>query len=62
MRTYETCFFFNIDKNRTSERVMSIMNKLDKDHSGSLSEEEFVEGCLGDHHLRFLLAPNSNIR
>jgi Ca2+-binding EF-hand superfamily protein len=46
-------------ENSPSERVKTIMGKLDKDHNGYLSEEEFVEGCLGDPVLRSLLAPNS---
>lgn len=46
-------------ENSPSERVKTIMLKLDKDQNGYLSEEEFVEGCLGDPVLRSLLAPNS---
>lgn len=33
-------------ENSPSERVKTIMNKLDKDNSGTLSENEFVEGML----------------
>ncbi len=31
-------------ENSPSERVETIMSKLDKDNSGSLSQDEFVEG------------------
>ncbi len=31
-------------ENSPSERVETIMSKLDKDNSGSLSKDEFVEG------------------
>ncbi len=33
-------------ENSPSERVKTIMKKLDKDNSGSLSQEEFVEGTI----------------
>jgi Ca2+-binding EF-hand superfamily protein len=46
-------------ENAPSERVKTIMHKLDKDQNGYLSEEEFVEGCLNDAMLRSLLAPNA---
>ena len=45
--------------NSPSERVKIIMNKLDKDQNGYLSEDEFVNGCLEDPILRSLLAPNA---
>jgi hypothetical protein len=45
--------------NSPSERVKVIMAKLDKDHNGYLSEDEFVHGCLEDPVLRSLLAPNA---
>lgn len=32
--------------NSPTERVKTIMNKLDKDNSGNLSQDEFVEGKL----------------
>jgi len=35
-------------ENSPSERVKTIMKKLDKDNSGSLSQEEFVEGILSE--------------
>ena len=44
--------------NSPSERVKTIMAKLDKDQNGYLSEAEFVDGCLADPVLRSLLAPN----
>jgi Ca2+-binding EF-hand superfamily protein len=46
-------------ENSPSERVKVIMQKLDKDQNGYLSEDEFVDGCLADPVLRSLLAPNS---
>lgn len=46
-------------ENSPSERVKTIMNKLDKDQNGYLSEDEFVSGCLADPVLRSLLAPNA---
>jgi len=32
---------------------------LDRDQSGTLSEEEFVDGCLSDPVLMGFLAPNA---
>lgn len=46
-------------ENSPSQRVKTIMQKLDKDNNGYLNEQEFVEGCLGDPVLRSLLAPNA---
>ena len=46
-------------ENSPSQRVKTIMGKLDNDHNGFLNEEEFVEGCLSDSILRSLLAPNA---
>ncbi|RNA03142.1 neuronal calcium sensor 2 [Brachionus plicatilis] len=46
-------------ENSPTERVKTIMFKLDKDQNGYLTEQEFVEGCLADPLLRSLLAPNS---
>lgn len=46
-------------ENSPSERVKTIMNKLDKDQNGYLSEDEFVSGCLEDSILRSMLAPNA---
>ncbi|CAF0716350.1 unnamed protein product [Brachionus calyciflorus] len=46
-------------ENSPSERVKTIMSKLDTDQNGYLSENEFVEGCLADPLLRSLLAPNT---
>lgn len=43
--------------NDPKERVTAIFNKLDKDHSGTLSEAEFVNGCLQDPYLMKLLVP-----
>ena len=46
-------------ENSPPERVKTIMQKLDKDNNGYLSEDEFVDGCLADPVLRSLLAPNA---
>ncbi|CAF0716342.1 unnamed protein product, partial [Brachionus calyciflorus] len=46
-------------ENSPSERVKTIMRKLDRDNNGFLNEDEFVEGCLADNILRSLLAPNA---
>ncbi|CAF0787173.1 unnamed protein product [Brachionus calyciflorus] len=46
-------------ENSPSERVKTIMSKLDKDQNGYLTEDEFVSGCLEDSVLRALLAPNA---
>jgi Ca2+-binding EF-hand superfamily protein len=46
-------------ENAPSERVKTIMLKLDTDQNGYLCEDEFVEGCLADPVLRSLLAPNT---
>lgn len=39
--------------NDPKNRVAAIFNKLDKDHNGFLTEQEFVEGCLSDQSLYF---------
>ena len=39
------------------EKVKEIMNKLDKDGNGSISADEFIEGCLTDERLRQFLSP-----
>ena len=52
-------FYLNLGDNSPSERVKTIMNKLDKDNNGYLTETEFVEGCINDEVLRSLLAPNA---
>ena len=44
--------------NDPKQRVNAIFAKLDKDNSGTLSEEEFVNGCLEDPVLMKFLAPN----
>lgn len=46
-------------ENSPPKRVAKIMLKLDKDQDGTLSSEEFIEGCLYDEVLRNLLAPNA---
>ena len=46
-------------ENSPSQRVRTIMSKLDQDNNGYLNEDEFVEGCLSDSILRSLLAPNA---
>ena len=38
--------------------VQDIFDKLDKDQSGILSKQEFVDGCLGDKILMGFLAKN----
>ena len=43
--------------NEPKERVQAIFNKLDKDHSGFLDENEFINGCLSDVVLMKLLVP-----
>ena len=45
--------------NDPKKRVQDIFDKLDKDQSGHLTEQEFVDGCLGDQILMSFLAPNS---
>lgn len=47
-------------ENSPSERVKTIMFKLDKDQNGYLTEHEFVEGCLADPLLRSLLVNFAN--
>jgi hypothetical protein len=44
--------------NDPKQRVMAIFQKLDRDNSGTLTEAEFVEGCLQDPVLMKFLAPN----
>lgn len=46
-------------ENSPPERVKAIMQKLDTDKNGYLTEDEFVNGCLNDPILRALLAPNA---
>lgn len=44
-------------ENSPKERVTAIFNKLDKDHNGNISEEEFISGCMQDPILtQFLIA------
>ena len=43
--------------NDPKNRVEAIFNKLDRDHSGTLDEREFVEGCLSDPVIMKLLVP-----
>lgn len=45
--------------NDPKQRVAAIFTKLDRDHNGSLSEQEFVDGCLSDPVLMSFLAPNA---
>jgi Ca2+-binding EF-hand superfamily protein len=45
--------------NDPKNRVAAIFTKLDKDNSGFLTQQEFVEGCLGDPILMAFLAPNT---
>lgn len=44
--------------NDPKERVEAIFNRLDRDHNGSLDENEFVEGCLSDPVLMKILVPH----
>jgi hypothetical protein len=37
----------------------SFFSYIDKNYDGFISEEEFIDGCLGDQELRILLAPCS---
>jgi Ca2+-binding EF-hand superfamily protein len=43
--------------NDPKQRVEAIFNKLDRDHSGTLDEKEFVDGCLSDPVIMRLLVP-----
>ena len=45
--------------NDPKHRVEAIFKKLDRDNNGTLSEDEFVEGCLNDPVLMNFLAPNA---
>lgn len=47
-------------ENSPPKRVNKIMLKLDQNNDGSLSADEFIEGCLHDDILRNLLAPNAS--
>ena len=44
--------------NDPKERVEAIFNRLDRDHNGTLDENEFIEGCLGDSVLMNILVPH----
>lgn len=44
-------------ENSVKNRVEIVFRSLDKDHSNTLSEEEFVEGCLNDAFIMHLLLP-----
>ena len=51
-------------ENDPKVRVVELFKKLDKDSSGILSEEEFIQGCLGKNLLfiiYFLICNFSNI-
>jgi hypothetical protein len=39
-----------------SIRTQDIFDKMDTNHDGVLSKDEFVRGCLNDEHLYKLLA------
>jgi len=45
--------------NSPSERVKVIFDKMDTDHNGTLSEDEFINGCSEDPVLMALLVPNA---
>lgn len=38
-------------------KVIQVMNKLDVNHDGLVSKDEFVTGCMQDENLRKLLTP-----
>merc|ERR1712130_733331 len=40
------------------ERAKNIFNRMDENNDGSLTEEEFLKGCLNDDELSKMLAPN----
>merc|ERR1711890_61707 len=40
------------------ERAKNIFNRMDENNDGSLTEEEFLKGCLQDDELSKMLAPN----
>jgi hypothetical protein len=44
--------------NDPKQRVNAIFLKLDRDNSGTLTEDEFVSGCIEDPVLMKFLAPN----
>jgi Ca2+-binding EF-hand superfamily protein len=44
-------------ENAPSEKVKKIMQKIDINHDGKLTSDEFIQGCMGDEALRNLLAP-----
>lgn len=50
----------NATSSLTKDQVNKLMNKLDTDKNGLISEEEFVSGCLLDTELRQFFAPNCN--
>lgn len=43
-----------------SNRAKAVFSKLDLDESKGLSEDEFINGCLGDEFLLRLLLPEGN--
>ena len=45
--------------NDPKKRVAIVFEKLDTDQNGSLSEEEFVSGCLNDPVLMGFITPNA---
>ena len=46
-------------ENEPKQRVATIFAKLDKDHSGTVTEDEFVNGCINDEVLMKFLAPSA---
>ena len=44
--------------NDPKQRAEAIFSKLDKDNSGTLDENEFVQGCMSDPYLMKLLVPH----
>ncbi|KAI0988943.1 hypothetical protein GJ496_005228 [Pomphorhynchus laevis] len=46
-------------KNKPKYRAESLLSKLDNDNDSMITREEFIDGCLRNQDIMFILAPTS---
>ena len=64
IKLIEAIYDLNGETNRKGDndpknRVEAIFNALDRDHNGTIDENEFIDGCLSDPVLMRLLVPQA---